>query len=227
MADFLKNLDWTLVLSIIPALICIIFHELSHGYVAYRLGDNTAKEMGRLTLNPIKHIDILGLAAMVFVHFGWAKPVPIDPRNFKNPKRGMAITAIAGPLSNLLLAIVALFIYGCLYPFSNSLIGYIIADTFRIIAVFSIWLGVFNMLPIPPMDGSKFFFAIASDELYFKLMRYERYGMLIILFIALSGTLGLPFADRFFGALNIAVNFVLSHLNFIAKAGYNLVNLFL
>jgi Zn-dependent protease len=94
-------------------------------------------------------------------------------------------------------------------------------------AVLSNWLGVINMLPIPPMDGSKFFFAIASDELYFKLMRYERYGMLIILFIAFSGLIGLPIADRFFGALSTAVSFVLNLLSFVSKAGYGLVSLFL
>ena len=231
MAEFLNNLDWSVVtdplLSIIPALICIILHEISHGYVAYRLGDNTAKDMGRLTLNPIKHIDIFGLISMVVIHFGWAKPVPIDPRNFKNPKRGMALTALAGPASNLIIAIIALFIYGCFLPLASSIAGNVVMETLARIAIFSVWLGVFNMLPIPPMDGSKFFFAIASDKMYFKLMRYERYGMVIILFIALSGLMGLPFADRFYGALATAVNFVLSHLHFITEAGYGLVNSFM
>ena len=231
LAEFLNNLDWSVLtdtlLSIIPALICIILHEISHGYVAYRLGDDTAKKMGRLTLNPIKHIDVFGLISMVVVHFGWAKPVPIDPRNFKNPKRGMALTALAGPVSNLLIAIVALFIYGCLLPLGYNMVGRVLLETFARLAIFSTWLGVFNMLPIPPMDGSKFFFAIASDETYFKLMRYERYGMLLILFIALSGFIGLPIADRFFGALSTAVSFVLTNLQFITKAGSGFVNLFL
>lgn len=232
MASFLNNLNWNEIsntlLSIIPALVCIILHEISHGYVAYRLGDNTAKNMGRLTLNPLKHLDILGLISMVIVHFGWAKPVPIDPRNFKNPKRGLALTALAGPMSNLLITICALFIYGLLLiPLANSVVGSMVLETFRRIAVFSLWLGVFNMLPIPPMDGSKIFFAIASDKTYFWLMRYERYGMAIILFIAFSGLIGLPFADTFYGALNTAVSFVLSNLLFIAEAGNDLVQLFI
>ena len=231
MSEFLNNLDWSVLtdtlLSIIPALVCIILHEISHGYVAYRLGDDTAKKMGRLTLNPIKHIDIFGLISMVVVHFGWAKPVPIDPRKFKKPKRCMAITALAGPVSNLLIAVIALFIYGCFLPLGSSAVGVIVLETFARLAIFSIWLGVFNMLPIPPMDGSKFFFAIASDETYFKLMRYERYGMLLILFIAFSGLVGLPIADRFFGALNTAVSFVLTNLQFITKAGFGFVSLFL
>ena len=106
-SDVIRNLNWSvltdMLLAVIPALICITLHELSHGFVAYKLGDNTAKNMGRLTLNPIKHIDIFGLIMMVVLKFGWAKPVPVNMRNFKNPKRDMAITALAGPLSNVLI----------------------------------------------------------------------------------------------------------------------------
>ena len=104
-----------MLLAVIPALVCITFHEVSHGFVAYKLGDSTAKDAGRLTLNPIKHIDIFGLLMMVVFKFGWAKPVPINMNNFKNPKGGMAITALAGPVSNVLLAAVVLLIYGLLY----------------------------------------------------------------------------------------------------------------
>ena len=99
--NVMRNLDWSvpvqMLLSVIPALLCITLHELSHGFVAYKLGDNTAKDMGRLTLNPIKHLDIFGLLMMVVFKFGWAKPVPVNMRNFKHPKRGMALTALAGP----------------------------------------------------------------------------------------------------------------------------------
>ena len=115
MSDFVniwKNLDWSvpvqIVVNILPSLLCITLHELSHGYVAYRLGDTTAKDAGRLTLNPIKHIDVMGLLMMVVFRFGWAKPVPVDMRNFKNPKAGMALTALAGPVSNLLFGFLAL-----------------------------------------------------------------------------------------------------------------------
>ena len=122
MSDFVniwKNLDWTvpvqMVMNILPSLLCITLHELSHGYVAYLLGDTTAKDAGRLTLNPIKHIDIMGLLMMVVFRFGWAKPVPVNMYRFKNPKKGMAVTALAGPVCNLLLAGVFLFLYGLLY----------------------------------------------------------------------------------------------------------------
>ncbi len=222
MGNFLSNLNMSTVgdvlISIIPALFCIIIHELSHGYVAYRLGDNTAKDMGRLTLNPIKHLDVFGLLSMMFIGIGWAKPVPIDPRNFKNPKRGMAISSLAGPVSNLLLACVALFIYGVLLiPLTGGVVGDVILRMVQRLAIFSIMLGIFNLLPIPPMDGSKVFFAIASDELYFKLMRYERYGFIIILILVFSG--------RLWGPLGTAINFVYSQLSVFAQAGYDLVGL--
>ena len=114
-----EGLDWSyltnILLSIIPALICITLHELSHGFVAYKLGDTTAKDAGRLTLNPIKHLDIMGILMMVVFHFGWAKPVPVNMYRFKNPKQGMAITAVAGPLMNVLITIVFLFLYGLLF----------------------------------------------------------------------------------------------------------------
>ena len=156
--DVMRNLDWSvpmeILMSIIPALVCITLHELSHGYVAYKLGDNTAKNMGRLTLNPIKHIDIFGLIMMVAFKFGWAKPVPVDMRNFKHPKRDMNMVYIT--------------------------------------AYLSIALAIFNIIPIPPLDGSKVLFSLMSDESYYKLMRYERYGMIILLVLIASDVLGAP-----------------------------------
>ena len=198
-SDVIKNLNWSvltdMLLAVIPALICITLHELSHGFVAYKLGDNTAKNMGRLTLNPIKHIDIFGLIMMVVLKFGWAKPVPVNMRNFKNPKRDMAITALAGPLSNVLICCVVLFIYGLVYlpcnldgtEFAGSLLYAV-----YITAYLSIALAIFNILPIPPLDGSKVLFSLMSDESYMKLMRYERYGMLLLLVLIVTDVLGNP-----------------------------------
>lgn len=224
MVDIFKNLNYSVItdvlLSVIPALICIIFHEVSHGYAAYRLGDNTAKQAGRLTLNPIKHLDLIGLLSMMFIGFGWAKPVPINPGNFKNPKRGMALTALVGPLSNLVLAVVFLFIYGCLYTaLSTGAAASAILGMIEKTAVFSVSLAVFNILPLPPMDGSKVFFAIASDETYFKVMRYERFGIILILLLSISGKL--------WGPLGTAIGFVYDKLFFIAQAGYDFVHLFM
>ena len=198
-SQVISGLDWSLPLemlcSVIPALICITLHELSHGYVAYLLGDNTAKQRGRLTLNPIKHIDLLGLVMMVAFKFGWAKPVPVNMMNFKNPKRGMAITAIAGPLSNVIIACVFAFLYGLFFPVlyrSGTELSILVLRTLYLTAYLSLALAVFNVIPIPPLDGSKVLFSLMSDSAYYKLMRYERYGMIILLLVVASGILGNP-----------------------------------
>ncbi len=197
--DVMRNLDWSvpvhMLMSVIPALICITLHELSHGYVAYRLGDNTAKNMGRLTLNPIKHIDIFGLVMMIAFNFGWAKPVPVDMRNFRHPKRGMAITALAGPVSNVIITCVVLFIYGMIYApcaLSGSEYAIELRNMVYITAYLSLALAVFNIIPVPPLDGSKVLFSLMSDRSYMKLMRYERYGMIILIVLIATNVLGAP-----------------------------------
>ena len=186
-ADIMRGLDWSvltnMIMSVIPALICITLHELSHGFVAYRLGDDTAKRMGRLTLNPIKHIDILGLVMMVAFKFGWAKPVPVNMYRFKNPKRDMAITALAGPVSNIIIGCVFLFIFGAAYApliVKGSEFASSVLDMIYITAYLSFALAIFNIIPIPPLDGSKILFSLMSNESYMKLMKYERYGMIIL-----------------------------------------------
>ena len=187
-----------MLISLIAALTCIILHELAHGYVALLLGDKTAKKMGRLTFNPLKHIDPIGLLAFVFLKFGWAKPVQVDPRNFKNPKRGMAITALAGPATNFILAVFILFIFGFIIPFVGR--NAFIFQLFVRIAYFSVFLGIFNLVPIPPLDGSKVLFAIASDELWMKLMRYERYGFIFLLLLIM-----IPATKNLLGTVTLTV----------------------
>ncbi len=179
-----------ILLSVIPALLCITLHELSHGVVAYALGDDTAKAAGRLTLNPIKHLDPMGLLMMVIFHFGYAKPVPVNMMNFKNPKVGMAVTALAGPVSNFLIAVVFLFLTGFFYfPLYGSAWGSYLTQMLLITAQLSLMLGIFNLLPIPPLDGSKVLFAALSDEAYWKLMRYERYGTILMIALVMFGAL--------------------------------------
>lgn len=212
--------DFTYILSIllglVPALLCITFHELAHGYVAYRLGDNTAKERGRLTLNPLKHLDPMGLLMMLVFHVGWAKPVPVNMYNFKNPKRGMAITALAGPVSNVLISIVFLFLFGAAYiPLSFSSAGTYFLEMLQLTAYISLGLALFNLIPVPPLDGSKVLLSCMSDENYGKLMRYERYGALIMLVLVATGVLGRP--------LSTAINFIYNGLFPIAQWACDMV----
>ncbi len=222
---FLRGLDWSvpvqILLSVIPALICITLHECAHGYAAYRLGDDTAKRAGRLTLNPIKHIDVIGLVMLVVFRFGWAKPVPVNMRNFKNPKQGMALTAAAGPLANLLICIVALFVYGLLFiPLYSSTAGGVVLQLLNITAYLSLTLAIFNIIPIPPLDGSKVLYSFISERAYRKLMYYERYGMIILLvLIVLLNRLPVD-------PLSTAANWVFNKLFAVAELGYGLVRLF-
>ena len=212
-----EGLDWSyltnILLSIIPALICITLHELSHGFVAYKLGDTTAKDAGRLTLNPIKHLDIMGILMMVVFHFGWAKPVPVNMYRFKNPKQGMAITAVAGPLMNVLITIVFLFLYGLLIrPLGED---NLLMEMIRITAYLSISFAIFNIIPISPLDGSKVLFSVLPSERYDQLMRYERYGMILLLVLVSSGIFGRP--------LSAATNWAFQKLLIFAEWGYELV----
>ena len=183
--EILNGFDFSglrdILLRVIPALLCITLHELAHGFTACALGDNTAKAAGRLTLNPIRHLDPMGLLMMVIFGFGYAKPVPVDMRHFKNPKRGMAITALAGPLCNVLISLVFYFLYGLLIlPLSGSSAGALALEMLETTVVLSLAMAIFNILPVPPLDGSKVLFSLLSDEGYWKLMRYERYGFLIL-----------------------------------------------
>lgn len=177
------------LLRVAAVLICLILHETCHGIAAFFLGDPTAKRNHRLSLNPLRHIDWIGLAAMVLTGVGWAKPVPVDPSYFKHPKRGMAITALAGPLSNLLLALWLLLGARLMYTHAlatgdiNETLFYFMMNT----ALMSIGLGVFNLIPIPPLDGSKVLAALLPDRQYIWLMRYERFGMLVLLVVISVG----------------------------------------
>ncbi len=210
MSEFLNHLDVhgiaELFLRIAAVFVCIIIHEVSHGYAAYRLGDPTAKDRHRLSLNPVRHIDPVGLLMMVVAGFGWAKPVPVNPKHFKNPKSGMAITALAGPLSNFVLAFFAALICNMLLGIGTaagtSALLYWLFRFFTMLTALSIGLGIFNLIPFPPLDGYKILSAVLPEHLYFKLMQYERYGMLVLLALVFFGRF-----DRF---LMAAIQFVWS-----------------
>lgn len=180
------------VLRTAAVLLCLTVHETCHGLAAYALGDPTAKSMHRLSLNPLHHIDWFGLAMMFAAGFGWAKPVPVDPRYFKKPKQGMAVTALAGPVSNFLLAVLLILISKAIYLYAPCTAVWDAVFTFCLYtaAPLSIGLGLFNLLPIPPLDGSKVLGVLLPDEAYSKLMRYERYGILLLLALSLLGVTG-------------------------------------
>ena len=184
-----------LLVTAAAAVLCICFHETCHGLAALMLGDPTAKRMGRLSLNPLKHIDPVGLVMLVVAKFGWAKPVPIDTRYFRNPRAGMAITALAGPLSNIFLSAVAAAGYTvCMFYAAYRELALLetLAEFFYIVFYLSAGLAVFNLLPVPPLDGSKVLFALLPEKAWLKLMQYERYGMLALMALLLTGVLDIP-----------------------------------
>ena len=210
----------SILLSVIPSLVCITLHELSRGLVAHLLGDDTAKNAGRLTLNPIKHLDLMGLVMMVVAHVGWAKPVPVNMMNFKDPKRGMAVTSLAGPVSNVLITCVFFFLYGfLLLPLSaaGSPAAEYLLEMISLTAIISMGYAVFNLIPIPPLDGSKVLFSLVSDRAYYQLMRYERYGMILLYALVFTNVLGAP--------LRTAISFLTGKLAVFAQWGFALASL--
>ncbi len=209
--DFSQGLRLVAV-AFVPALLGIILHEVAHGWMAERLGDNTAKMLGRLTLNPLPHIDPLGLAVFGLTSlsgsfvFGWAKPVPINAHNFRDPARGMMLVSLAGPLSNFFLAVffaLALWLTVNLLPFAewrqNQV--YIFAlSAMQSGVVINFGLGWLNLLPIPPLDGSKILAYFLPPRLAFSYLGLERYGFLILILLLVTGALGWVLAPLVFNS---------------------------
>lgn len=190
--DFLKNIDLLLIQAPV-ILLSLTVHEYFHGWTANKLGDPTAKMQGRLTLNPIAHLDILGTILMFIVGFGWAKPVPIDPRNFKDPKKDTILVAIAGPLSNLVMALAAGLALRYMIPkmvsgeISSEGIYPVIAIILILTLVYGIALAVFNMIPIPPLDGSRVLYGVLPARYAYAYSRFEPYGVLFLFALFIFG----------------------------------------
>ncbi|MBQ7384694.1 MAG: site-2 protease family protein [Clostridia bacterium] len=184
-----------LLLSLPIVLLSLSLHEMAHGYVADKLGDPTAKNLGRLTLNPIKHLDPIGFICMLLFGFGWAKAVPINTRYFKKPRRDMAISAAAGPISNVILAFIFAILLKIFYlllpslPLNNSELIFIIYLFLTLGIRLNITLAVFNLLPVPPLDGSRILYVFLPPKYYFGVMKYERYISLGIMLLLLLGVL--------------------------------------
>ena len=206
---------YTLLSSIMASLILIFLvsplHELAHGFVAVKLGDNTPRWQGRMTLNPMAHIDFLGSLMIILLGFGWAKPVQVNMYNFKNPKRDMAITALAGPLSNFLVAIVLGIFSAPLYVWAGTTDKAFPTIVFQLVyylIIFNIYIGLFNLIPIAPLDGSRILSAVLPNRYYYAIMRLERYSFFIImaLFYGLNIGAGISgIASRiFFGLLRLS-----------------------
>ncbi len=194
-----SEFSWSMVIGSIIASLMLIFlvspvHELAHGAAAVALGDKTPKWQGRITLNPLAHIDYIGALMILLFGFGWAKPVQVNMRNFKNPKAGMAATALAGPFSNFLVAFIAALFYipiaNWCAPIFYSYAGYqadmlreIVWYTYTSFIILNISIGLFNLIPIPPLDGSRILSAVLPDKYYYRLMRYEQYSFIIFVVV--------------------------------------------
>ena len=198
-----------IVVRAIVLLTAIPIHEAAHAYVADKMGDPTGRYMGRLTLNPMAHFDLVGSIAMLVAGIGWAKPVPINPRNFREPKKGMAISAAAGPISNLIVAAISLSAAKILmyvsYQVGVNTVLSTLFTIFNLMCSINISLAIFNLIPIPPFDGSRIFNYFLPDKFYFKVMEYEQYIVIGLLIILFTGVLDVPLAilsNLIFGALD-------------------------
>lgn len=199
------------VVRALAVLIIIPFHEAAHALVSWLLGDPTAKNAGRLSMNPLRHFDPLGTLCMLVGGVGWARPVGIDPRRFRDPKVGMAVSAAAGPAANFLLGFVCTILYKVVWYASVGQAPQMVLDFLWYMITMNISLGVFNLIPVPPFDGSRIALLFLPRSLYFRVMRYERYIMAAVLILVLLGVLNTPlnfFVNAVYRAFFGATRFV-------------------
>ena len=194
---WISNLIPTLVYTVPAVLIAISLHEFAHGWASWKLGDPTPRATGRLSLNPLRHLDPIGTLCLLVFHFGWAKPVMVDPRYYKNRKRGMVLTALAGPGMNFLISLVCTLGMGLILRLTGGYVGAVVRHIYYLLfytSAISTGLGLFNLIPVPPLDGSKVLGAVLPEDKYFGYMRYERYGALIMMVLLFTGVLDRPLA---------------------------------
>ncbi len=206
----------SLIISLPVIVFSLSFHESAHAYVADKLGDPTARNLGRITLNPIKHLDPIGTLCMIFFHFGWAKPVPINARYFEKPKRDMALSAVAGPISNLILSVIGLILYAIsleIYVAYTSNLTKMICLLFSSLYYLNLYLALFNLIPIPPLDGSRLAFIFLPDKFYWGVMKYERIIMIVMMVLLYTGILTFPL-QWVAGNIMIGLEYILGLLPF-------------
>lgn len=229
----LKSTILLYALRVPTVLIAITIHEVSHGFAAYKLGDTTARDTGRLSLNPLRHLTLLGVVFMLVFGFGFAKPVPIDTRRFRRPKLGMALTALAGPLSNVVLSLIGIIAGSIILkiPYGGATFayyyqGYALGMVTNMQLTYGFWIlfalysffyvfgwmnmsfAIFNLLPIPPLDGSRVLLVFLPARAYFNVMRYEGVIMIILFALLWLGVLDGPLVTMMNNAYNWAVNLV-------------------
>ena len=218
---------YVLLMFVASIVVALTFHEFAHGFAAYLLGDRTAKHDGRLSFNPVKHIDPIGMMLLLVAGFGWAKPVMVNPYNLKNPKQDMAFISIAGPVANFIMAFVALLTVQALLTFAaspaviraiysgatgNEGAMYFLIRFLIQLCSLNIGLGLFNLIPIPPLDGSKFFGFFLPDHLYFRLINF-RHGFLLLIALVFSGAIEFivgPVFDAVFSGMAFVVTHIVS-----------------
>ena len=214
--NFTRESITELLLSLPVILLALTVHEVSHGWMAMKLGDPTARNLGRLTLNPLKHLDPIGTICMILFRFGWAKPVPSNVKYFKKPRRDMALTALAGPVSNFIMGFFGVLFYRIFVAVFNSTLtlassafalnfAKAVVTFFYLFAWLNLSLGLFNLIPIPPLDGSRIFLTFLPPKYYFGVMKYERYIMLGFMLLLYTGIVTRP--------LGIAVNGIFKGFN--------------
>lgn len=200
--NYLGDNIMSIIFSLPALLITITLHELAHGYVAYKLGDPTAKDKGRLTLNPIKHIDPMGFLALIIFQFGWAKPVPINPNYFDNRRQGTLLVSVAGPLMNLFLAFLSLVIIMG-FNIDNNFLGSVF--------IYNVIFGIFNLLPVPPLDGSKILASLLPEKFESFFWKYERYGYIVLLLLIFSNGIDIVLGP----AISLVMNSMISSIQLV------------
>ena len=205
-----------LISSLVVVFLTLPIHEWAHGFAATKLGDPTPRYQGRLTLNPFAHIDYIGALCICLFGIGWAKPVQVNPRNFKNPKTGMAITAFAGPAMNIIVATIAVFFANLVAFLTNSYSDFALYTIlfFVNVAEINVFLAVFNLIPVPPFDGSRILFSVLPDKYYWRVMQNERILMFAMLLIIATDVLDRP--------LQMASNGVLELIDTVASLPFRL-----